>query len=240
MKQLLLLQQIDLVQWFVDLLIIMMAISTIISILGKFSDIIGKPFKWVKKKNEDHELLLNLSKRFTKLEDKHKTDMEISDNNDKEIKECLDNFIKESSERNEKVRKELSESVNEIKESVKKIYSDNISYRDKSREIRSGMDKKIQNVDNKIQKVIDTYTDRDNLIKAIAEGNKELLGDKIDQKFEKYVKLHGIPSNEVDEFNSLCQAYFALNGNHNRKTKYDHVKKRMKVIPVETNLILDE
>ncbi len=233
MKELLALQQIDLVQWFVDLLIIMIAISSIVTILGKFSDIIGKPFKWVKKKNEDHELLLSLSKRFADLSDKHDKDMEISDCNDKEIKECLDNFIKESSKRNEKIRKDLTESVIEIKDSVKKLYDDNSSYRDKSREIRSRMD-------DKIQMVVDADADRDNLIKAIAEGNKELLGDKIDQKFEKYVKLDGIPSNEVDEFNSLCQAYFALNGNHNRKTKYEHVKKRMKVIPVETNLILDE
>ena len=233
MKELLALQQIDIVQWFVDLLIIMIVISSIVTILGKFSDIIGKPFKWVKKKNEDHELLLSLSKRFADLADKHDKDMEISDCNDKEIKECLDNFIKESSKRNEKIRKDLTESVTEIKDSVKKLYDDNLSYRDKSREIRSRMD-------DKIQMVIDADADRDNLIKAIAEGNKELLGDKIDQKFEKYVKLDGIPSNEVDEFNSLCQAYFALNGNHNRKTKYEHVKKRMKVIPVETNLILDE
>ena len=233
MKELLALQQIDLVQWFVDLLIIMIAISSIVTILGKFSDIIGKPFKWVKKKNEDHELLLSLSERFADLADRHDKDMEISDCNDKEIKECLDNFIKESSKRNEKIRKDLTESVIEIKDSVKKLYDDNSSYRDKSREIRSRMD-------DKIQMVVDADADRDNLIKAIAEGNKELLGDKIDQKFEKYVKLDGIPSNEVDEFNSLCQAYFTLNGNHNRKTKYEHVKKRMKVIPVETNLILDE
>ena len=233
MKELLALQQIDLVQWFVDLLIIMIAISSIVTILGKFSDIIGKPFKWVKKKNEDHELLLSLSKKFADLSDKHDKDMEISDCNDKEIKECLDNFIKESSKRNEKIRKDLTESVIEIKDSVKKLYDDNLSYRDKSIEIRSRMD-------DKIRMVVDADADRDNLIKAIAEGNKELLGDKIDQKFEKYVKLDGIPSNEVDEFNSLCQAYFALNGNHNRKTKYEHVKKRMKVIPVETNLILDE
>lgn len=233
MKELLALQQIDLVQLFVDLLIIMIAISSIVTILGKFSDIIGKPFKWVKKKNEDHELLLSLSERFADLADRHDKDMEISDCNDKEIKECLDNFIKESSKRNEKIRKDLTESVTEIKYSVKKLYDDNLAYRDKSREIRSRMD-------DKIQMVIDADADRDNLIKAIAEGNKELLGDKIDQKFEKYVKLDGIPSNEVDEFNSLCQAYFALNGNHNRKTKYEHVKKRMKVIPVETNLILDE
>ncbi len=64
-----------------------------------------------------------------------------------------------------------------------------------------------------------------------------MLGDKIDQKFDKYTKLGGIPANEVDEFESMCQAYFRLHGNHNRKTKYDYVTKRMSVIPVETNLI---
>lgn len=116
---------------------------------------------------------------------------------------------------------------------VENVYNLNLSYRDKSRDIRN-------NYDDRIQEVVESNKERDELILAIANGNKELLGDKIDQKFDKYVNLDGIPENEVDEFESMCQAYFRLKGNHNRKRKYDHVKNRMKIIPVKTNLVLDE
>lgn len=232
MNDILALQQIDLVQWFVDALLIIVACTAIFNIIGKFSEIVGKPFKWVKKKNQDHELLLSLSKRFVELSEIHERDMQASDKNDEQIKNSLDNFIKESTIRNEQVRNDLHDSINEMKEIVDKVYEDNMSYRDKSREIRSGMDGKIDNI-------VEGNRERDVLIRAIADGIKELSGDKIDQKFEKYYKLNGIPANEVDEFESMCQAYFALNGNHNRKKKYDYVKK-MDVIPVKTDLILHD
>lgn len=196
-------------------------------------DKLGLQTKWGRKKIEEHELLISTAKAVKELSELHKRDMIKSDNNDNEIKKCLDDFIKDSSIRNEQVRKDLSDCVLKIEKSVQDIHDNNLSYRDKSREIR-------ENMDDKIQKIIDADADRDMLIKAIADGNKELLGDKIDQKFDKYVSLNGIPTNEVDEFESMCQAYFALNGNHNRKRKYDYVKNKMEIIPVKTNLISDD
>ena len=54
----------------------------------------------------------------------------------------------------------------------------------------------------------------------------ELLGDKIDQRFSKYIAMKGIPENEVDEFDGLWNAYHnKLNGNHGRTQKYKYVQK---------------
>ena len=64
----------------------------------------------------------------------------------------------------------------------------------------------------------------------------ELLGDKIDQKFSRYVSLNGIPETEVDEFNGLYAAYKGLGGNHKREEKYNYVKEHMKIIPMEQNV----
>lgn len=203
-------------------------------------DKLGLQTKWGRKKREEHELILSnarsidkLSELITELTEQHKQDMKRSDAADDKIKKCLDDFIEESSAKNEKIRKDLTDSVSKIEKSVEKMYEDNLSYRDKSRDIRN-------NYDDRIQEVVESNKERDELILAIANGNKELLGDKIDQKFDKYVNLDGIPENEVGEFESMCQAYFRLKGNHNRKRKYDHVKNRMKIIPVKTNLVLDE
>lgn len=75
---------------------------------------------------------------------------------------------------------------------------------------------------------------RSEQIESVMVGIKELLGDTIDQKYEKYIRLGGIPSDEVDEFNSVFSAYDKVKGNHNRKKKYDYVMDNLQIIPVTT------
>lgn len=187
---------------------------------------LGLQTKWGRKRKEEHDLLISTAQALQDVSER-------SDKTDDEIKQCLNDFMNKSSVRYGELRNDLNNSIREMKQIVDKVYSDNLSYRNQSETIRSSMNEKIRSI-------VESNDDRDSLIKAIANGNKELLGDKIDQKFDKYVKLGGIPANEVDEFESMCQAYFSLNGNHNRKRKYNHVKNKMEIIPVKTNLILDE
>lgn len=92
-----------------------------------------------------------------------------------------------------------------------------------------------------IQKQLNERSDdRDKKIEALMLGSMELLGDKIDQRFSRYVSLDGIPENEVEEFDGIFAAYKALNGNHKREEKYKYVKNHMRVIPIESKLKIDE
>ena len=75
---------------------------------------------------------------------------------------------------------------------------------------------------------------RSEQIESLMIGTKELLGDTIDKKYEKYIRLKGIPSDEVDEFNSVYEAYRKLMGNHNREKKYNYVTNNLPIIPVTT------
>ena len=75
---------------------------------------------------------------------------------------------------------------------------------------------------------------RSSQIESLMVGTKELLGDTIDQKYEKYIRLGGIPSDEVDEFNSVYDAYRGLKGNHNREKKYEYVMNNLPIMPVTT------
>ena len=75
---------------------------------------------------------------------------------------------------------------------------------------------------------------RDLQIEALMFGTKELLGIEIDQKYDKFIKIQGILSDEVDEFNSIYEAYRKLKGNHNREKKYNYVNDNLPVIPVTT------
>lgn len=186
-------------------------------------DKLGIETKWGRRKRREHDVLIATAEGLNQLTKRHEEDLE-------ETKKNLDDFIKASTERDEKIRKELSDSVLRIEKTVDKVFQDNLSYRDKSRDIRGVMDKKIDSV-------IDSNKERDELIAAIAQGNMELLGDKIDQRYNKYIELDGIPENEIDEFDGIWNAYNRLNGNHGRERKYKYVKENLQIIPVKTELI---
>lgn len=81
---------------------------------------------------------------------------------------------------------------------------------------------------------------RDEQIKALICGNKELLGSEIDKRYRQYIALGGIPESDVDEFDDIYTAYKDLGGNHSRDTKYFYVKDHLEVIPVKTKLIMKE
>lgn len=94
------------------------------------------------------------------------------------------------------------------------------------------------------ESIIQLKTDaeeRRNQISSLMYGSMELLGDKIDQRFSKYVAMKGIPENEVTEFDGLWDAYHNhLNGNHGREQKYKYVKNHLPVLPVEINPIYND
>lgn len=54
--------------------IIMSGIIAMYSIIGKFSEIIGKPVKWVRQRQLDHDLLEKNKKDIKDLKDKHEAD----------------------------------------------------------------------------------------------------------------------------------------------------------------------
>lgn len=72
--------------------IVMSAIIAVFSIIGKFSEIIGKPVKWIQKKNQDHELLMKTIQSLTALKHKHEHDVKESDEHDKILQNNISNL----------------------------------------------------------------------------------------------------------------------------------------------------
>ena len=66
----------------IGLFILLSAFIAMYEIIGKISEIVGKPVRWVKKKNEDHELLKNTINKVANLEKK-----------DDVIKEDIDDIL---------------------------------------------------------------------------------------------------------------------------------------------------
>lgn len=184
-------------------------------------DKLGIETKWSRKKRQEHELLMSTASAV------------------KELSQLREEDVKKSIEDDKKIREELRDYVTEIKQSVEEnkntiqIYSENrIADRDKSRKIQTEINKSIS-------ELTQGANERQEQIKALMCGSMELLGDKIDQRFSKYVAMKGIPENEVVEFDALFFAYKNLNGNHGREQKYKYVKNHLPVLPIEINPIYD-
>ena len=194
-------------------------------ILSKL-DFIKKFFGIKTKADIEREILEQTSHGLSELQQQHMKDM-------KEFREKQDENVKQSIKHDERIRNELTLFISEMRDAIESLtnqmnqYSENrIHDREQSREIQRQLNERSD--------------DRDKKIEALMLGNMELLGDKIDQRFSRYVALDGIPENEVEEFDGIFAAYKALNGNHKREEKYKYVKNHMKVIPVESKLKIDE
>lgn len=204
---------------FVGVLVVLVLILSKIDFLKKF-------FGIKTKSDIERELLEQTSRGLSELQQQHINDM-------KEFRDKQDENVKQSIEHDERIRNDLTVFISEMRDAIESLtnqmnqYSENrIHDREQSREIQ--------------QQLNERSDDRDKKIEALMLGNMELLGDKIDQRFSKYVSLGGIPENEVEEFDGIFVAYKALNGNHKREEKYKYVKNHMKVIPVESKLKIDE
>ena len=70
--------------------LLMSAVVTAVMLIGKFSEIIKRPVSWVRKKNEDHELLIKTAQGLNELRAKQDEDTKQSIRHDKMIKEDLE------------------------------------------------------------------------------------------------------------------------------------------------------
>lgn len=190
------------------------------------SGIIKKHFGIKTKSDIEHELIVQTSQDLATLQKQHVKDME-------EFQKRQDENVSQSIAHDKVIREELQAFTTEVRDAINLLNAQMEQYNENRVHDRA------QSFE--IQKQLNERSDdRDKKIEALMLGNMELLGDKIDQRFSRYVALDGIPENEVEEFDGIFAAYKALNGNHKREEKYKYVKNHMKVIPVESKLKIDE
>ena len=163
----------------------------LVLILSKL-DFLKKFFGIKTKSDIGRELLEQTSRGLSELQQQHMNDM-------KAFRDKQDENVKQSIEHDERIRNDLTVFISEMRDAIESLtnqmnqYSENrIHDREQSREIQ--------------QQLNERSDDRDKKIEALMLGNMELLGDKIDQRFSKYVSLGGIPENEVEEFDGIFVA----------------------------------
>lgn len=85
--------EINFANWIITAFLIISIIIAIFEIIKKVteivSEVIGKPVKWVKSKNKDHQLLLETSQKLSDLKEKHEESVRQSIRHDEMIKNDL-------------------------------------------------------------------------------------------------------------------------------------------------------
>ena len=120
-------------------------------------------------------------------------------------------------------------------------------YMEESRKDRKALHNEMTNYNNnrindrkqsiQIQKELkDSIAARDIQINALVEANKEMMAEKINEKYKYYISIKGIPEDEYDEFVSLHKAYNGVGGNHHGDAKFEYCMEHLPIIPVETKL----
>lgn len=200
---------------FVGVVTAMLAFKFLSDLFEWFVKKFGIETKSMREKRESKELWKTTAENLAALQTKHTEDEET-------FRKNLNDYIEES-------RKDRIALHAEMKQ-----YSDNrVADRKQSFQIQ-------KELTDSIKEIVKGQGERDEQIAALMEGSKELLGDTIDQRYDKYIALNGIPQNEVDEFDAIYNAYRGLRGNHGRETKYEYVKKHLTVLPVKTEIIINK
>ena len=83
----------------------------------------------------------------------------------------------------------------------------------------------------KLMQIADS--NRDKKVDALMEAVMEEMGDRIIQKANSYIKLGGIPEDEVDSFTRMFKAYTGIHGNHGAEAKYNYCMDHLPILPVE-------
>lgn len=175
----------------------------------------GWETKKMREKREDHELLIKTSQNLVLLQEKHEKD-------DNEIKECLKSFINESRKADE-----------EMRNAITKIDDENHNHWQTSLGARDG-------INDTFKSIAEANLLKDKQIESLIVAQKELLAEKINEKYKYYLSIKGIPEDEYDEFVSMHNAYNGVGGNHHGDAKFEYCINHLQVIPVETKLIFKD
>lgn len=215
------LTKIDFPSVFISVFMILFGIKAIVSLFEWFVKKLGLETKGMRKRREEHDLLLQTTENLSELQKRQKEDVEQSIAHDKKIQNELSEFMNE-----------IKQSLSQTQLEIKQFTENRIHDREQSFKIQ-------KDLTDAIKTVTDGEKDRDIQIEALICGNKELLGAEIDKRYREYVALKGIPETDVDEFDDIFTAYKKLHGNHRRDMKYNYVKDHLSVIPVKTKLVLE-
>lgn len=182
----------------------------------------GIETKWMRRKKDEHNLLVKTSENLAELQKKHEDSVKQSIVHDNQIKENLSEFMNS-----------MKKSIEETQREIKQFAENRLHDREQSLQIQ-------KDLTDSIKTIVDRNITKDKQIDDLMIAQREVLADKINEKYKYYISIKGIPEDEVDEFTNLHAAYKGVGGNHSGDAKYEYCINHLPVIPVETKLVIKE
>ena len=134
------------------------------------------------------------------------------DKEESELKSCLTTFIEET------------------RNTIKAQDESNRKHWEESKQIRKELTDTIKELADDNQKKCEQ-------IGSLIIANKEMLAEKINEKYKYYISIGGIPEDEYDEFVNMHKAYNGVGGNHHGDAKFEYCMEHLPIISVETKLV---
>ena len=222
MNEIIELTNVDFKSVFISVFVILIALKVAYSLFEGFVNKLGLETKWMRKRREEHDLLIQTSQNLAALQKQHTHDVEESDAHDEDIKADLSAFMTE-------IRTSISDTQSELKQFAENRVND----RKQSLTVQ-------KELTDSIKSIVEYNSHKDKQIDNLMAAQREVLADKINEKYKYYISIEGIPEDEVEEFTNLHTAYKGVGGNHNGDAKYEYCMNHLRVIPVETKLVLKD
>ena len=217
MKDVEIIQQLAQIDWwyvFIAIVLLLLAIKVLWSLFDWFIFTkLGIETKKMKERREDKEAL-QATTLLAQTTAKNLEKLEKRHTTDESnFSKKLDDYIMES----KKDRKALHDEMT-------KFANNRVDDRKQSLEIQ----KKLQ----------ESISCRDGQIEALLIAEKELLAEKINEKYKYYISIGGIPEDEYDEFVNMHSAYNGVGGNSHGDAKFEYCMEHLRIIPVDTKLVI--
>lgn len=94
MKEIYALTTINFYSFFITIFIILVGVKAIVPIFEWIINKLGLETKWMRKRREEHDLIINTSQKLIELQEKHEKDIERSDRRDEEISSDIKNLTR--------------------------------------------------------------------------------------------------------------------------------------------------
>lgn len=178
-----------------------------------FVEKLGIETKKMKQRRQESELLRNTTELAKTTAENLDKLQKRHTKDEEEFRNRLDDYMEES----QKDRKALHDEMT-------KFANNRLNDRQQSLEIQ--------------KELKDSISVRDKQIDSLVVANKEMLAEKINEKYKYYISINGIPEDEYDEFVSMHKAYNGVGGNHHGDAKFEYCMEHLPIIPVNTKLVI--
>ncbi|MBD5537879.1 MAG: hypothetical protein HDQ99_19950 [Lachnospiraceae bacterium] len=189
--------------------VILIGIKAIVSIFEWVIEKLGLETKWMRKRREEHDLLIQTSQNLTALQKQHTHDVEESDAHDEDIKAELSAFMSE-----------IKTSISETQSELKQFAENRVHDREQSFKIQ----KELTDSQNNLAESLSSISKKIDKMQHITElrfkeseekNNKRIraeLKDKISQSYRYYHELRKINDMELEALEDLIEEYEEADG----------------------------